>query len=198
MENEKKIYFPSIYKLNKEDQKIYFQSITGKEDVEDLIFYVSKCNDKCYINKSGVCIDVTRNAIRSKHLESKSLKPDKYTTVRINGKTNNLHQLLARTFISNDKGKVVNHIDGNKSNFDLSNLEVVTHGENNSHAILNRLNPSTIYPVRPIVVNVDGRDIFFKSMKEASLYLNLTVIQLFRIINNKNGKYKNNITISYL
>lgn len=198
MEDIKNIYFPNIYKLNEEDQRIYFQNITGRDDVEDLIFYASKCNDKCYINRTGVCIDITRNSIRSKHLESKSLKPDKYITVRINGKTNNLHQLLAKTFISNDKGKVVNHIDGNKSNFDLSNLEVVTSGENNSHAIINRLNPSSINPVRPINVTVDGKDIFFKSMTEAAAYLDLTVVQVFRIINKKSGKYKNNITISYL
>jgi hypothetical protein len=47
-----------------------------------------------------------------------------------------VHRMLAEAFIPNPSGKpCINHIDGNKANFDLSNLEWVTHQENIRHAI---------------------------------------------------------------
>jgi hypothetical protein len=47
----------------------------------------------------------------------------------------NLHRLYAQGFIPNPENKrVVNHIDGNKLNNDLSNLEWSTYSENINHA----------------------------------------------------------------
>ena len=44
-----------------------------------------------------------------------------------------IHVLVAKTFIPNpDELKVVNHIDGNKANCHVLNLEWVTHSENNN------------------------------------------------------------------
>ena len=55
----------------------------------------------------------------------------------INGcmKTRRIHQLVAQAFIQQDyktKGLVVNHIDGNPLNNNLSNLEIVTYRINTS------------------------------------------------------------------
>lgn len=47
-------------------------------------------------------------------------------------KTRYVHRLVATSFLSGSG--VVNHIDGNKSNNNLSNLEIVTHRENTKHA----------------------------------------------------------------
>ena len=60
-----------------------------------------------------------------------------YTMLYKNGRGQwvNIHRLIAKTFIPNPKNKPqVNHIDGNKQNNKVSNLEWVTHSENTIHA----------------------------------------------------------------
>lgn len=58
-------------------------------------------------------------------------------TLSINGKikTFRIHNLVANAFIPNPLNKrTINHIDGNKSNNHISNLEWNTYSENNQHA----------------------------------------------------------------
>lgn len=57
-----------------------------------------------------------------------------YIYVRVNYTKYSLHQLVAFTFIENPYLKpYVNHIDGNKTNNSVTNLEWVTASENNQH-----------------------------------------------------------------
>lgn len=60
-----------------------------------------------------------------------------YVTLRKDGKSFafSVHRLVADAFLDNhDNKKVVNHIDGNKLNNCVTNLEYVTYSENNQHA----------------------------------------------------------------
>lgn len=50
-----------------------------------------------------------------------------------------VHRLVAETYLGLSKGYQVNHIDGNKQNNSVSNLEWVTRSQNMQHAIANGL-----------------------------------------------------------
>lgn len=57
-----------------------------------------------------------------------------YNTVTIGNKTYYVHRIIAQVFIHNSENKLlVNHIDGNKINNNIDNLEWVTHSENTQH-----------------------------------------------------------------
>lgn len=50
-----------------------------------------------------------------------------------------IHRLVAETFIGVIGELTVNHIDGDTSNNNISNLEIISHKENNHHAIITGL-----------------------------------------------------------
>jgi hypothetical protein len=66
----------------------------------------------------------------------KEIDTNGYSSVKINGKLLSIHRLVGELFIPNEKGKKeINHIDGNKSNNRIENLEWVTPKENIHHKI---------------------------------------------------------------
>lgn len=94
-------------------------------------------------------------------------------TLRLNGKTKQvkIHRLVAIAFIpNNDKTKTqVNHIDENKENNHVSNLEWVTHGENIQHGTGNERRAKT--QAKRVRCIETGR--IFDSIQQASRELGL-------------------------
>ncbi len=114
-----------------------------------------------------------------------------YITVRLslNGKTHSkyLHRILAEAFIPNPDDKPeINHIDGNKLNNSISNLEFVTHAENMQHAYKMGL---IVKKLKAVIDLCTG--MVFKSSKEAAIS---TGINQYTLKGYLNGRIKKNPT----
>lgn len=101
-----------------------------------------KSLDRVQIRSNGV-------AVCEHHIKGQILKPymtgklpRRYPTVRLNGKGYKVHRLVAKAFIPNpDNLPQINHIDGNKENNCVDNLEWCDYQHNVYHAIESGLFP---------------------------------------------------------
>ena len=81
--------------------------------------------------------------------------PDKkgYLQVDLKKKYIKVHRIVAETFIPNPENKPqINHIDGNKSNNSVENLEWCTQSENQKHAYKNGLKPKSMKRAKSLEV----------------------------------------------
>jgi len=82
------------------------------------------------IDKNGNVINLKKNKLMNIHVSYNG-----YKYVSLPGKTHYIHRLLGIKFIPNPLNlKEINHIDGNKLNNDLSNLEWCSSSDNTKHA----------------------------------------------------------------
>ena len=120
--------------------------------------------DRYEINKNGIIYDTVKNRFVSIVYSGKHGEYPKIRLVSKDGIENLLvlHKLLASLFIPkpNKTEKLyVNHIDGNKRNFSLTNLEWVTSSENIQHGVNTGLIDKTKY-INQIPKDINKNDIY--------------------------------------
>jgi hypothetical protein len=106
-------------------------------------------------------------------------------------KTFLVHRLIAMSFLENTDNKpYINHLDGNKLNNRLDNLEWCTEKENDNHARSNGLKVQN----KPIIATciTDGTTIVFESLSEASRYFNCNKSYIHRVLKNTYGRTQYN------
>lgn len=115
-------------------------------------------------------------------------------TVAIDGKEYFVYRLVVSNFIRPILPKEeVNHINGDKQDDRLSNLEIVSRIENHNHACNLGLNKVAGKAIR---VKIDGK--IFESLGEASRYYNVDKKVILGKLKNSNYRpYKNGKTIPY-
>lgn len=146
-----------------------------------------------------------KNYLRKGKVQKKSVNSFGYETVgfTVDSKTKiyRVHRLVALSFIENPENKPqINHIDGNKTNNNVNNLEWCTSSENQIHSVSTGLsNPS--YPVlkgskngrsllkEEQVVEIRNKYIPYKySAKKLALEYNVSESCITHILNNTSWK----------
>ena len=153
-------------------------------------------------------IDIDGNVYDTEKNKYCHFNKDNYGYILVNLRKNNnwykrkVHRLLALSYLPNPENKCdVNHIDGNKSNNSLDNLEWATRSENMKHAwknILTNESKKTIInnfrDCSKLVLDT-ATGIFYNSANEAAYYNNINKSTLKGQLL---GYYKNKTTLIYV
>lgn len=95
------------------------------------------------VNRNSGRPNIIRGSILSPHMNPAGYLMVALTDTNHRTRKYLLHRLVAMTFIPNPENKPeVNHIDGDKLNCHIDNLEWVTIYENQYHAVVNGLTPA--------------------------------------------------------
>ena len=139
---------------------------------------------------NGTGFYISKEKILNGHITTKG-----YIQVELKGNPVLVHRLVAKAFIPNiDNKPQVNHIDGNKTNNRVENLEWCTNSENQIHAYKNGLNIHSGKAGRPEkkVCQIDlktGEIInIFNSISEAKKSLGVSKENISQVCKGKRKK----------
>jgi hypothetical protein len=107
-------------------------------------------------------------------------------------KAKRVHRLIISTFKGKQDDMQVNHIDGDPNNNNIENLEYMTQKQNVLHAIeIGLKDVNNAHTRKIIVINSDGEEIIFESIKSASFEYGISIEIISRICSGKIKQYPN-------
>jgi hypothetical protein len=175
---------------------IHKSSFGFKWEIEEQLSYENEIWEKIkipYFESENYYISNLGRFKNNRGIIMKDYKPHHsgYIYVRVNKKKFALHRLVALMFIDNPENKpFVNHIDGNKVNNCLDNLEWVTCGENNKHNYTNNIKKKYTRPIIQYDLQMNELN-KFNSIKEASDILKICTSGIKAVLYNKQKTSKN-------
>lgn len=155
---------------------------------------IPQFEDKYWINKQGQIINVYDESLVGSYI---GVDLYEHTILRYYGKQyrKRVHSLMGKVYLGNPQ--VVNHIDGNKSNNNLSNLERATHKSNIQHAYDNNMYTSRGGTGTSLLVKnkQTNEEIKFPSLRQAEKF---TGVDRHRIKNLAQHKITNNTNWEFI
>lgn len=148
-----------------------------------------KSKDRYQVNSDGKTYHYKEHIMKQSVGKSRNNNGYNIVNLRQYGKQNIqlVHRLVAIAFISNDNNyPCVNHIDGNKQNNNVNNLEWCSYADNNVHALNNNLRKPRGNKI--VQKDLDGNIIrVFKSTCEASRITNISRGSISHCLNGRNN-----------
>jgi len=136
--------------------------------------------------------------LRTGYVLNPSIRKDGYKSVLLSkdGKKMSIriHQLVGMYFLDQVAGKtIINHIDGDKANNEVYNLEYCTHEENMKHANRTGLMNHAYKNKDIIVLDARTKEILFKfqSVKQCANFLNLNESPIYSVLKKRRNKHHN-------
>jgi len=149
-------------------------SATSKRSKNNNIFDLSEFQEIPNYTNYMISKNAELYSKRLKRLSCFTILPNGYHKIKLKG-TNGIykdlyaHVIVAITYlqyIPSTNKVVINHIDGNKGNNCIKNLEITTQKENMKHSV--QINHDTIFRKAVYYLNENNQRIEFPSAKDAS------------------------------